>query len=129
MSTAYGISLDRAASWSRKNEEFAADFLLVTRRTLTEEENKIFRFRYLLGADWKLCCRKLQLDKGNYFHALYRIQAKLGRTFRELEPYALFPVNEYFAVATHMTTKREHRVIPINSRPSLSESVPLKKAA
>jgi hypothetical protein len=27
---------------------------------------------------------------------VYRIEQKLGRVFRELEPYSLFPLDEYF---------------------------------
>jgi hypothetical protein len=49
-----------------------------------------------LGADWKLCCYKLKLERGEFFHEIYRIEQKLGRTFRELQPHALFPVDEYF---------------------------------
>jgi hypothetical protein len=59
-------------------------------------EYKVFRFHFLLGADWRLCCRKLNLDRGNFFHTVYRIQQKLGKVFRELKPYALFPLDEYF---------------------------------
>lgn len=73
-----------------------ADFTLVSRRTLNEYEYRVFKYHFLLGADWKLCCRKLGLDRGEFFHEIYRIQQKLGRTFRELEPYALFPLDEYF---------------------------------
>jgi hypothetical protein len=73
-----------------------ADFILVSKRTLDELEYKIFRFHFLLGADWKLCCRRLSVDRGDFFHHVYRIQQKLGRTFRELQPYALFPLDEYF---------------------------------
>jgi hypothetical protein len=79
-----------------KNEEFMADFCLVSRRTLTDHEYRIFKYHFLLAADWKLCCRKLNMDRGTFFHDVYRIEQKLGRTFRELEPYALFPVDEYF---------------------------------
>ena len=79
-----------------KNEEYIADFCLVSRRTLDEAQYRIFRFHYLLGADWKLCCRRLNMDRGTFFHEIYRIEQKLGRTFRELEPYALFPLDEYF---------------------------------
>lgn len=86
----------RKATWGMKNEEYMADFVLVSRRTLTESEYAIFKFHFLLGADWKLCCRKLKMDRGEFFHEIYRIQQKLGRTFRELEPHALFPVDEYF---------------------------------
>ena len=38
----------------------------------------------------------LKMDRGTFFHAVYRIQQKLGRVFREVEPYALFPLDEYF---------------------------------
>jgi hypothetical protein len=86
----------RKSVWGMKNEEFMADFVLVSKRTLTEHEYRIFKYHFLLGADWKLCCRKLNVDRGAFFHDVYRIEQKLGRTFREIEPYALFPVDEYF---------------------------------
>ncbi len=73
-----------------------ADFCLVAKRTLEPGEYEIFNYHFMLGADWKLCCRKLNVDRGTFFHEVYRIQSKLGRTFRELEPYALFPIDEYF---------------------------------
>ena len=44
-----------------------------------QTEDKIFRYHFLLGADWKLCARKLGIDRGNFFHAVYRIEQKLGR--------------------------------------------------
>lgn len=87
---------ERNFSWGRKDEEYMADFILVSRRTLDEFEDKVFRFHFLLGADWRLCCRRLNIDRGTFFHAVYRIEQKLGRTFRELEPYSLFPLDEYF---------------------------------
>jgi hypothetical protein len=86
----------RKSVWGMKNEEYIADFCLVGRRTLNEKDYKIFKYHFLLGADWKLCCRKLNMDRGSFFHEVYRIQQKLGRAFRELEPYALFPLDEYF---------------------------------
>jgi len=36
------------------------------------------------------------MERGNFFHEFYRIQQKLGRIFRELAPYSLFPLDEYF---------------------------------
>jgi hypothetical protein len=87
---------ERNFSWGRKDEEYMADFILVSRRTLDEHEYGIFRFHFLLGADWRLCCRRLKIDRGAFFHDVYRIEQKLGRVFRELEPYSLFPVSEYF---------------------------------
>jgi hypothetical protein len=83
-------------AWGRKDEEYVADFCLVSHRTLDEFEYKVFKFHFLLGADWKLCTRRLGIDRGNFFHAVYRIEQKLGRVFRELEPYGLFPLDEYF---------------------------------
>lgn len=88
---------DKTGSWSRKDEEFVADFCLVSRRALTEAEYHIFKYHYLLGADWNLCTRKLKMDRGVFFHQVYKIEQKLGRIYRELEPYALYPLNEYFA--------------------------------
>jgi hypothetical protein len=86
----------RPGTWGRKDEEYIADFTIVARRTLDEEEYRLFRFHFLLGADWKLCARRLDMDRGNFYHSVYRIEQKLGRIFRELEPYPLFPLDEYF---------------------------------
>ena len=86
----------RKQTWGLKNEEYMADFCLVSRRVLDDAQYRIFRFHFLLGGDWKLCCRQLGMDRGEFFHEVYRIEQKLGRAFRELEPYALFPLDEYF---------------------------------
>jgi hypothetical protein len=88
---------DRRFTYSRKTEDYLADFLLVSRRALDEFEFKVFRFHFLLGADWKLCCWRLNVDRGTFFHTIYRIERTLGKTFRELEPYGLYPLDEYFA--------------------------------
>jgi hypothetical protein len=88
---------DRRMTFARLDEEYICDFCLVSRRTLTDFEHSVFRYHFLLGADWRLCCRQLRIDRGTFFHAVYRIQQKLGRVFRELEPYSLFPLDEYFA--------------------------------
>jgi hypothetical protein len=86
----------RPMTWGRKDEEYVADFCLVSRRSLDDYDYRLFRYYFLLAADWKLCCGRLDLDRGNFFHAIYRIEEKLGRIFRELEPYSLFPLDEYF---------------------------------
>jgi len=83
-------------TWGRKDEEYVADFCLVSRKALDDLEYGVFRFHFLLGADWRLCCRRLSIDRGHFFHFVYRIEQKLGRTFRELEPYGLYPIDEYF---------------------------------
>ncbi len=89
-----GKTSERA--WGRRDEEYTADFCLIAKRELTEIEHQVFRFHFLLGADWRLCCKQLNMDRGAFFHMVYRIQQKLGRVFRELEPYGLFPLDEYF---------------------------------
>ncbi len=112
---------DRRGSWGRKDEEYIADFCLIARRNLTELEHRIFRYHFLLGGDWKLCCRRLTMDRGNFFHAVYRIEQKLGRVFRELEPYALFPVNDYFhGPSKDVTSCLTPKVVPI--RPLLGRA-------
>ena len=127
------VSLERSSGaqgrsmWGRKDEEYVADFLLVTKRSLSESEYKIFRYHYMLGADWKLCCRKLKIDKGIFFHSVYRIQQKLGRVYRELQPYSLFPLDEYFNGSSNLTAPKATKVKP--AARSLSDSVPLRRAA
>lgn len=88
---------DGGRTYGRKIEEYMADVCLVAKRTLDEDEHRTFRFFFLLGADWKLCCRRLNIDRGNFFHQVYRVEEKLGRAFAETEPYALFPLADYFA--------------------------------
>ncbi len=115
---------DRRGAFGRKNEEYVADFCLVSKRTLSELEYRVFRNHFLLGADWKLCSRKLKLDRGAFFHTVYRLQQKLGRVFRELEPYGLFPVNDYFhGPAKSVTSCLAGKVLPI--RPPLRREVRL----
>ena len=79
-----------------KREEYMADFCLVAKRVLDEEEYRIFRFHHLLGADYRLCCRQLKLERSVFFRIVHRLERKLGRAFREIEPYPLFPLSDYF---------------------------------
>ena len=83
--------------WSRKEEEYVADFHLVSHRALSKFEWNIFRFHFLAGLDWPGCERRIRgLRRAKFFYTLYSIEAKLGRVFHDLEPYALFPIDEYF---------------------------------
>jgi hypothetical protein len=108
----------RKTIWSRKNEEYVADFCLISRRSLGEFEYELFKHHFLLGADWKLCCRKLGIDRGTFFHEVYRIEQRLGRVFRELQPYALFPLDEYFCGST--------REVEARPRFRITEAVPIR---
>lgn len=109
---------DRRGTWGRKDEEYIADFIRLAERALTGEEQRIFRYRYLLGADWRLCLRKVGMDRGTFFFVLYQIQVKLGRIFAETQPYGLFPLTEYFgsAILKHVAKAfpgHEDKVVPI----------------
>jgi hypothetical protein len=122
----------RKSVWGLKNEEYIADFCLVSRRTLDEQQYTLFKYHFLLGADWKLCCRKLKIDRGTFFHELYRIEETLGRTFRELEPHALFPLDEYFGGSTR-TTEAVVTPFPVGTeaspKPETLIKFPFKRAA
>ncbi len=83
-------------TWGRKEEEFMADFVIVARRNLDPWQYRLFRFQFLLGADPNLVRQRLGLPRGAYFHAMYRIEEKLGRIYTELQPYALYPAKDYF---------------------------------
>jgi hypothetical protein len=114
-------------AYSRKREEYMADFCLIARRALDEEEHRLFRYYFLLGADWRLCARQLKIDRGVLFHSIYRIQRKLGRAFAETEPYAIFPLDEYFG-----GVRRDVPIKPIEPAPSRKPNhtrFPLRRAA
>jgi hypothetical protein len=103
------------ARYSRPNSEFLADFVLSAQRTLGAGtlSHEVFRLHYLQGADWKVCCARLGLSRGNFFHECYRIEARLGRAFREIEPYALFPLDEYFGGTIRRAARPLSAVHPI----------------
>ena len=82
--------------YGRKREEFLADFELIARRSLSLAEWRLLRLAFLQGGCWRASCGALGLSRGNFFHAIYRLEAKLGRVFATLRPYPLFPLDEYF---------------------------------
>lgn len=117
---------NKKATWGMKNEEFVADFCLVSRRALSDTQHRLFTYHFLLGADWQICCPKLNIDRGTFFHEVYRIEQKLGRTFAELLPYALFPVDQYFS-STPGRKPRDPFPAPAEASDSLPRSKPLLK--
>lgn len=129
ISLEHAVSSDGPTSWGLKNEEYTADFLQVAKKNLSPEEHTIFRYRYLLGADWRLCCRKLgNMDKGAFHHTCYRIQHKLGRVFMELQPYPLYPLNEYFSGG--MRSETSAKIIAMRPKATAPASnIPVRKAA
>ncbi len=104
---------DRRLMWGRRDEEYVADFHLIGRRLLDPLLYRVFSYHFLLGADWRLCCRRLRMDRGQFFHHVYRVMECLGRAFYEMEPYALFPPREYFVTRI---TGRPARPLPPPAR-------------
>jgi len=105
-------------AYCRRDEEYIADFTLIARRTLDDEDYRLFRIYHLLGADWKLASKYFDMDRGKLWHAIYRIEQKLGRAYCEVEPYPLFPLDEYFGWAgrrepvraIHPVTERKNKL-------------------
>lgn len=104
-------------TWGRKEEEYVADFLLVSRRHLNPAEYQVFRFHFLLGAGNRLSCQRLGLERGEFYHMVYRIMRRLGRVYRELKPYALYPLDEYFHGRTENTTPSTAKLTLVPVRP------------
>ena len=38
----------------------------------------------------------MNIDRGTFFHRLYHVEERLGRYYAELEPFPLYPLDEYF---------------------------------
>jgi len=104
-----------------------ADFCLVSRRVLNDEDHQLFRYYFLLGADWQLCARRIKMERGNFFHAVYRIERLLGRAFSELQPYPLYPLDEYFGGTVRRVPVRA--LDPTEERQNPPLEVPLRKIA
>ncbi|MFN7921707.1 MAG: hypothetical protein U0Q16_16520 [Bryobacteraceae bacterium] len=122
----------RRNSWGRKDEEYIADFYLVSKRSLTPGDLRIFRYHFLLGADWRLCARRLEMDRGQFFHAVYRIEQHLGRVFRDLMPYPLYPLDEYFHGTTSeemLSRARRERLIQMGQKQARPVRPPVRLAA
>lgn len=120
----------RKLSWGRKDEEFVADFCLVSKRHLDEREYKVFSYFFLLGADWKACTQRLGMDRGTFFHIVTRIQNRLGRVFLELKPYALYPLEDYFGVNFRLEPSEvRSTVVEMPRKKDPAVQPPVQKAA
>jgi hypothetical protein len=79
------------------DSEFVVEIELCARRVLTGTELRLFEM-YELGAgwEWQECARVLRMDRGNFFHAVYAVERKLGKAFSSAGPWGLFPMRRYF---------------------------------
>jgi len=113
-------------SYSRKREEYMADFCLISRRALTDPEYRLFRYHFLLGADWQLCTRQLKMDRGTLFHAIYKLERTLGRAFADTKPFGIYPLDEYFGGLALEEPVQALKPPPRRSKPL---RVPVRRAA
>lgn len=97
-------------NWSRKALEFCADFHIVSRRTLSPQQWKLFELYHLKGNDWRAVCKHFRTDRTAFFREIWGIELLLGRVFGELQPYGLFPVWKYFKGAAAPTPLPSGRV-------------------
>ena len=81
-------------SWTGR--DFSADFSLIARRALTWQDYEVFRMHFLEGCTWRTTCHRLEMERGAFFHAVYRIERECGRAYQKTRPYALYPPREYF---------------------------------
>jgi hypothetical protein len=114
--------------------EYCADFCLIAKRVLTPIQHAVFDHRYVRGGHWKLC--PLKLSHRLYYYRCDQVEAILGKTFRTLEPYPLFPVDGvdgYFSTVRHAAPRPcRIAVFPGQAqplRPPLRRAAPLAKAA
>jgi hypothetical protein len=72
--------------------EFRADFELTARRVLDATHLQIF-FEHLVGErEWHEVNGRVGLDRGNFHHAVYRLEQMVGK---ELRRRGIYPVEEY----------------------------------
>lgn len=91
-----------------KHVEFAADVVLSARRVLDDWHFQVWKVHFLEGKDWRECLPPLRrfarlsgrderlASRGHFFHSVYRVEERLGRTWAEMEPYPLFPTRVYY---------------------------------
>lgn len=90
------VNKAKTIGYSRPYEEFLADMHLIARRTLNKAEMQLFIWYHLHGVAYDQLLDRLNVDRGQFFHMVYRVEEKLGLAYRCTEPYPLFPLNEYF---------------------------------
>ena len=96
-----------AIAASFKRAEFSADFVMTARRALASRpiELAVFEFHFLAGEEWKVAVPHVNshlrlarpLNRGSFFHAVYRAQEMVARNILTTAPYRRYPTRAYFA--------------------------------
>lgn len=74
--------------------EFVADFERAVARALTPARRKLFELHFAGGLAWYDCLAKLRLDRGQFFHEVYRVEEAIGAECLK----GLYPLDQYFGV-------------------------------
>lgn len=92
-----GAGVHGARSYGRPVEEFLADVDLAAKRVLPEQQWKVFRLRFVWRLELAEVARRLGLGSAHRaYHAADVVARRLGRTFVEMQPVALWPLDGYF---------------------------------
>ncbi len=127
------VSFDRSPTgrsnrgmWGLKREEYMADFELIARRTLTQAEHRLFRFHHILAASEAMCAKRLGISTQAAKRAIQRLEVKLGLTFATIEPYALYPLYDYFN-RTRSEPVKPCRLPAARTRTSIVPRLPIRQ--
>ena len=92
---------------SFKRSEYAADFVMLANRVLADRplERAVFEAYHVDDLEWQVAAPRVNreihpprpLDRGRFFHAVYRVEMLLGKAIVDTRPYSLFPPNGYFS--------------------------------
>jgi hypothetical protein len=87
---------------ANKSAEYSADFVITARAELRPWELELFDRHFLKGEPWYRCIGPLHIDRGNFFHAVYRIERTLGQALIER---GMYPTRDYFALAASFASR------------------------
>jgi hypothetical protein len=100
-----------AGKFALPSVEFRADVELLAKQNLDTLHHRVFTAHYLNGADWRLCTRWLGIDKGTFFHCVYRVAVALGKAFWL---NGLYTFGEYVHVRSSFVRRSPAEVIPFS---------------
>lgn len=99
---------------SFKRAEYAADFIMLARRALAHRpvELAVFEAYHVADLEWLAAVPRVNrilhlprpLNRGSFFHAVYRAEGLIGAAIVSTRPYSLFPPRQYFAGFTMSAT-------------------------
>lgn len=77
-----------------KGAEYCADVECTAKRALEPRLFLVWRHHFICERPWHECLSVLSragypMDRGNFFHDVYRVQEQLGQVFEFLRPYRL----------------------------------------